>query len=109
MFWVPLPWWTSKSKMASRDSWWTARACMAPMATLLNTQKPIASMASAWWPGGRMALNALAASPAITASTAAQAAPAARSAASPEWGLSTVSASTRAYPLAGTSPRMRVV
>ena len=42
-----------------------------------------------------MAQNACLASPAITASTAAQAAPAARSAASPEYGLSTVSASTR--------------
>ena len=63
---------------------------------LLNRQKPIACIGSAWWPGGRMAQKAALASPATTASTAAQAAPAARSAASPEAGQTTVSASSRA-------------
>jgi hypothetical protein len=34
-------------------------ACIAPTATLLNRQKPIARWRSAWWPGGRTAQNAL--------------------------------------------------
>ena len=55
---VPLPWWTSKSTIASARR---ARARPAPSAprspTLLNRQKPIARSASAWWPGGRTSAN----------------------------------------------------
>ena len=52
MSWVPLPWWTSKSTMATRSTPWAACACRAATAALLKKQKPIGVAASAWWPGG---------------------------------------------------------
>ena len=39
---VPLPWWTSKSTIATRSSPWSTRRVRAATATLLNRQKPIA-------------------------------------------------------------------
>ena len=39
---VPLPWWTSKSTIATRVSPCRSSACAAATATLLNRQKPIA-------------------------------------------------------------------
>ena len=59
MSWVPLPWWTSKSTMATRSTPWAACACRAATAALLKKQKPIGVAASAWWPGGRVATKAL--------------------------------------------------
>ena len=59
MSWVPLPWWTSKSTMATRSTPWAACAWRAATAALLKKQKPIGVAASAWWPGGRVATKAL--------------------------------------------------
>ena len=75
---VPLPWWTSKSTIATRSRPRTSSACRAATATLLKKQKPIACARVAWWPGGRTAQNAFSTSPSMTASVAATAAPAAR-------------------------------
>jgi hypothetical protein len=66
---VPLPWWTSKSTIATRSRP-CASACAAPTATLLNRQNPIARSRSAWCPGGRTAQNALRHSPDSTRSVA---------------------------------------
>ncbi len=91
---MPLPWWTSKSTIATRARP-AARACAAATAMLLNRQKPIARSASAWWPGGRtQAIAGPAAASARTASTAATAAPAARRATSNDSGLVLVSGSS---------------
>ena len=49
--WVPLPWCTSKSTIATRARPCLSSACAAATATLLNRQKPIAASAVAWWPG----------------------------------------------------------
>ena len=78
---VPLPWWTSKSTMATRSAPYLRCASRATMATVLMRQKPIGVSISAWWPGGRMAQKALSTSPSTTASSAASAAAQARSAA----------------------------
>ena len=51
MSFVPLPWWTSQSRISTRSTPCAARACAAATATLLKKQKPIARAASAWWPG----------------------------------------------------------
>ena len=56
---VPLPWWTSKSTMATRSSPRTSSAWRAATATLLKKQKPIAWSRVAWWPGGRTEQKAL--------------------------------------------------
>ena len=45
--------------IATRSRPWRSSACIAPTATLLKMQKPIARRRSAWWPGGRTAQNAL--------------------------------------------------
>ena len=50
---VPLPWWTSKSTIATRSSPSSRCAARAAMATLLKMQKPIARPGIAWCPGGR--------------------------------------------------------
>lgn len=52
---VPLPWWTSQSRMrtrsgATRDSFWAWRATSA---AVLKKQNPQGKSLSAWWPGGR--------------------------------------------------------
>ena len=82
--------------MATRFAPCASIACMAPIATLLKMQKPIARDGVAWCPGGRTAQNALRASPLITASVAATTAPAARSAAESELAFIEVSGSRRA-------------
>ncbi|MNL38599.1 hypothetical protein D3C87_1608250 [compost metagenome] len=74
---VPLPWWTSKSTIATRFKPWASIACRAATATLFKKQNPIACDRHAWCPGGRTEQNAVRASPLITASTAATPAPAA--------------------------------
>ena len=71
----------------------------------MKKQKPIATMRSAWGPGGRVATKALRAAPVITASTAAVAPPAARIAASHVPEFMTVSASRRMLPEAGAASR----
>ena len=76
----------------------------AAIAALLNRQNPIGRAVSAWWPGGRVATNALAALPVITSSTACTAPPAARSAASKLPGDIEVSASSRTMPSGGAVP-----
>ena len=53
------------------------RARAAAIATVLNTQKPIAWCASAWWPGGRTSAIPLRAAPRTTASVSSSTAPAA--------------------------------
>ena len=53
MSFVPLPWWTSQSTIITRSSPSESSAWRAATATLLNRQKPIARVGSAWWPGGR--------------------------------------------------------
>ncbi len=90
---VPLPWWTSKSMIATRSRPRTSSAWRAAIATLLKKQKPIAWSRVAWWPGGRTAQNAFATAPSSTASVAATAAPAARSTAFQVPGAATVSGS----------------
>ena len=44
---VPLPWWTSQSRIRTRSAPCAASACAAATATLLNRQKPIARVDSA--------------------------------------------------------------
>ena len=53
MSFVPLPWWTSQSRIRTRSAPQRSSAWRAATATLLNRQKPIARSSSAWWPGGR--------------------------------------------------------
>ena len=89
---MPLPWWTSKSTIATRLPW-AAIACAAPIPTLLRKQKPLppATLSQpstiAWCPGGRtrqkaacdVSLPAWANTPSIAATTAPAARRAARS------------------------------
>ena len=82
MAFVPLPWWTSQSRISTRSTPCAARACAAATATLSKKQKPIACAASAWWPGGRSAEKPHGSPPPSSASTSATAPPAPRSAAS---------------------------
>ena len=79
---VPLPWWTSQSRISTRSTPCADCACRAATAALPKKQKPIARAGSAWCPGGRMAEKPVAASPESSASTSATAPPAARTAAS---------------------------
>jgi hypothetical protein len=72
---VPLPWWTSQSRIATRARPSSACAYLAATAALSKMQKPIAEAGRAWWPGGRAS-----AKPPI--STAVMAAPAESNAAS---------------------------
>ena len=58
MSFVPLPWWTSQSRISTRSAPCAERARRAATATLSKKQKPIARAASAWWPGGRSARHA---------------------------------------------------
>ena len=78
---VPLPWWTSQSRISTRAAPCADAAWRAATAALPKKQKPIAREGSAWWPGGRSAEKPVAASPVISASTSATPPPAARSAA----------------------------
>ena len=98
MAWVPLPWWASKSRIATRSQPSACRACAAATAALLKTQNPIARAGSAWWPGGRPQLNAATPASPATASTAAIAPPAARSAASQLASVTIVSGSSAPPP-----------
>ena len=50
---MPLPWWTSKSTIATRSSASRRWAARAAIATLLKMQNPIARPGRAWCPGGR--------------------------------------------------------
>src|SRR5215213_26558 len=52
MSWVPLPWCTSQSRMATRPAP-RERACPAATAAWLSRQNPIPVALPAWWPGGR--------------------------------------------------------
>ena len=79
---VPLPWWTSQSRIITRSSPCASSAWRAATAMLLNRQKPIARAGSAWWPGGRWALKPIGAAPSSSRSTSSTAPPAACSAAS---------------------------
>ena len=88
---VPLPWWTSQSRISTRSTPYAARACRAATATLPKKQNPIARAGSAWCPGGRMAENPVAADPDSSSSTSATAPPAARTAASYVAGVAIVS------------------
>ena len=105
--WVPLPWCTSKSTIATRSSPCASSACRAPITTLPKKQKPIAVAVSAWCPGGRTAQKAFRTSPAITMSTARTTAPAARRAAASVPGDRKVSASIAAKPRSGEPRRQR--
>ena len=67
----------SQSTMSTRFTPSAWRAWRAAIATELNTQKPIAMCASAWWPGGRTTAIPLRDSPRTTASVTAITAPAA--------------------------------
>ena len=71
-----------QSTTATRSKPYLAFAWSAAIPALPNKQKPMGSLGSAWWPGGRTAQNAEDARPSHTASTALQAAPHARRAAS---------------------------
>jgi glycerol-3-phosphate dehydrogenase len=53
MSWVPLPWCTSQSTIATFSP--AAASLAAPTAALLKRQKPIARSRTAWCPGGRPA------------------------------------------------------
>ena len=112
---MPLPWWMSKSTMATRrtPAWrCTQRAYAAPIATLLSRQNPCEPYGScslvttprgpAWWPGGRTGQNALRHSPDTTRSIACVTAPAACIALSNERCETPVSAS-RSATLFGSS------
>ena len=70
--WVPLPWWTSKSRIATRPIA-VRRAGRGGRRSRRwrRGRSPSAVLGSAWWPGGRVAQKARRASPAHTASTAA--------------------------------------
>eukprot|EP00965_Chrysotila_dentata_P056270 1866745-Pleurochrysis_carterae.AAC.3 len=81
MCWIPLPWWMSQSMTSTRLAPRADRACAAATATELNTQKPIAACASAWWPGGRTTASPLRMSPRITDSVNSSSEPHARRAA----------------------------
>ena len=89
---MPLPWWTSQSKISTRSAPHSAIAWAAATATLLNRQKPIARSRSAWWPGGRSPQKANPPS-ASSRSVAWTAPPAECRAASQEPSLATVSTS----------------
>ena len=78
---VPLPWCTSQSTIATRESPCADVARRAATATLPKKQNPIARATSAWCPGGRSALTPTAAEPPSSASTSATAPPHARNAA----------------------------
>ena len=78
---VPLPWWTSQSRIATRRAPRASCAQRAATAVALRRQKPIGRAASAWCPGGRAITNALRSSPATTAATASSRPPTAYSAA----------------------------
>ena len=74
---VPLPWWTSKSTIATLPCGASVAAWAAPTATWLSRQNPMARVRVAWWPGGRTRQTAVC--PLAKASPAAlQAAPDAR-------------------------------
>ena len=73
---VPLPWWTSQSRISTRAAPSSATASAAATAIELKRQKPIAFSGSAWWPGGRAALKPAFASPASSARASAAAPPA---------------------------------
>ncbi len=105
MSWVPLPWCTSQSTIATRSAPWTRWATRAAIAALLKKQKPIAWARSAWWPGGRMAAKAFVTLPVITSSTAWTAAPALRSAASSVPGDKIVSESMETSPSRGDAAK----
>ncbi len=79
---VPLPWWTSQSRISTRSAPCADWARRAATATLPKKQKPIACAGSAWWPGGRSADTPARAPSPSSASASAHAPPAARSAAS---------------------------
>ena len=89
MFWIPLPWCTSQSRIMTRSAPCVSRAYLAATATLLKMQKPQASSSSAWWPGGRMtaAPQLAVESPSNTASTTFRRLPQERSALSSEDGF----------------------
>ena len=110
---VPLPWWTSKSTIATRliagrpgprACRITERAKAAPIATLFKRQNPLEPSGSltfvtlpagpAWWPGGRVAQKTLRLSPSHTRRTASHTAPAACIAASNDAALTVVSGSS---------------
>mmetsp|Transcript_25666 Transcript_25666/g.82674 ORF Transcript_25666/g.82674 Transcript_25666/m.82674 type:complete len:278 (-) Transcript_25666:191-1024(-) len=97
----PFPWWTSKSRMATRPTPCTACACATPTRTLFTKQKPWGEPRSAWCPGGRTITKARreaeplpAASAPRRSSTARTTSPAARSTAALEPGLAMVSESS---------------
>ena len=102
---MPLPWWTSQSRIATRSPR-SARAA-AHTATLLNRQKPMGSVWVAWWPGGRTTQKAASASPRSRRSTASRPEPAASRAASHEPGKAAVSSSIHPPPLATNRSRPR--
>jgi hypothetical protein len=103
MSFVPLPWCTSQSRIATRSTPCAARACVAATATLLKKQNPIARAASAWCPGGRSAEKPQDSPPASRESTSATAPPAARSAASNVPGATIVSMSIAPPPAAASA------
>ena len=80
--WVPLPWWASKSTIATRSPAATRAAAVTLM--LLSRQKPIDVDGVAWCPGGRTTHSAALCVPARRCSIATRPAPAARRAASNE-------------------------
>ena len=99
---MPFPWWTSKSATRTRVAPKCSTRSFAATAIVLKKQKPIACVASAWWPGGRAATKTAGARFSITASTAARTSPVARYAAenvAAEMGLSGQSKSENAVRL----------
>ena len=98
MSFVPLPWWTSQSRISTREASWADSARRAATATLLNRQKPIARAASAWCPGGRWIDAANPAEPPSSSVDHPAAPPAECSAASHEPGEQTVSTSSAPPP-----------
>ena len=99
---VPLPWWTSKSMIATRSRPRTSSAWRAATATLLKKQKPIACVARRVVAGrAHRAEGVRDARRRCTASVAATAAPAARSTALPGAGRGDGVGVERARPAVG--------
>ena len=60
---VPLPWWTSQSRISTRSSAVRARRVPRRHGDVVEEAEPHRAAGSAWWPGGRSALTPVARRP----------------------------------------------
>ena len=98
---VPLPWWTSKSTIATFLYLYLVNKYFAPIPTLLRIQNPAALFCELWCPGGRILQNAFLNSLFCTPSIAAIIEPAASKVASLLPGEIIVSPSNEEKPFEG--------